>query len=218
MACVQMNGCLTIKEPMPFAFGEVSVVDFGLPVAKVVEVRPPKKSVRFREDEPRIQLFSEDRKDKILPKKTQFSGADDFPEWNCRNGAYLEGEDVARLYKNTLENKRSPVDDPTWKESVTITPISDIHSAQKENYMSLKDPIGYVTTKLFLGEYGVSDFPLSTVFECLENVQHILEQLEEKNSFIVISYMDSFSVCNFPGKDHRKALLSKMKEIMSKIK
>lgn len=218
MACVQMNDCLHMNEPIPFAFGEIATMDPNLPIAEVVKVEPPKKSVRFCDEEPRVHLFSEDRKEKIVPKKSQFSGKDDFPEWSCKNGAYLEGEDVAGLYKNTLENKRSPVDDPLLKESVPITPIKDIHAAQKVNYMSLKDPMSYVTTKLLLGECSVKDFPVSTVLECLENVQHILEQLEEPGSFIVISYIDSFSVCNYPGKNHRNALTKRMKELMNQIK
>jgi len=199
------------EDELPFAFGKYEDSS-DLPEAVLVDVKPVKKSVRFRED-PTVHTFMENRADKVVPKKSMGFEPGDISVFKSKMGpnSYHSNDEKILLLESKIYNMQlgEPFDKPLANYIVK--------RLRKENYFLLSDPIGFVTTELLLGSSKISEFPTEVVEECVENIKHILKEVEELNSSYVVDYIQTLSISHLPNKDQRPIVKKKLKEIETAI-
>ena len=205
----------------PFVFGEFAEGDFAeLPVAEIIALYvKPKKSVRFNFAAKSVRTFNEDRLTKVLPKESLPSHKDDVHELSCTSGKYLDDpiEQYAIIKNNAYNSLSDKVIDHDQRKMYHIAPRHEVRKLRAENMHLLKDPIGYMTTGLLLGDISVETYSIKNVLDCISNIEEILSILKENNSFLVINYIQSFSVCNRPGKNQYPTIARKLEELKFQV-
>ena len=201
---------------LPCVFGKyadiANIDDYFLPEAILVEnLKAPKKrvkSVRFN-DEPSVQTVEENRSDKAVPKVPISVGPGDIPLFKCKRGhMYDEVAVKIALIENKIFNRNlgEGFSQPMRN--------SQVKRLRKENFFLLSDPIGFVTTELLLGTTkSIGEFPVEVVRDCVANIKHILENVEESGSSYVVNYIQSLSITHRPGKDQRPVVRKKLAQL-----
>jgi len=169
-------------------------------LSKMCEEVPVKKSVSFSSDV-KVTSFTEPRKNNICPKYNLPHTEEDVMEKLCKDGMYLDDlEDV--------------VNDNKIKKQTSIMKNSDVRKMRKENFMNQQDVISYVTTSILLDGNGIiKDIPMDLLLDCIANMMEIYEHLEAEDSCYTLSYKESVTISNRPGKRQRPIIKRKVLEL-----
>ena len=80
--------------------------------------------------------------------------------------------------------------------------------------MDLPDVISYLTTSILLDGNGIiKDIPMDLLLDCIINMMEIYEHLEVEESCYTLSYRESVSISNRPGKRQRPIIKKKIIEL-----
>lgn len=178
------------------------------------EVKKPKKSVRFS-DKVKEQTFDEPRENNVCPKYALENTEDDVNEFFCRDGIYLDDmEGQLKLIENGEFNCGDKVNDMELRRETHILEKKKVQSERKKNYMLHADPISYLTTTILLdGNSIISTIPVELLLDCILNMMEIYEYLETEGSSCTISYKESVSISNRPGKRQRNIVKKKIEQL-----
>lgn len=212
-----------IAYPTPVEFAEVGTPDTVVDSEVTCELLYPPmpvgtvKKVRFNEDE-NVKTFEANRLDNVCPKENLPFEQGDLALRNFRQSELYEDEMLLQLELNKLANT---FPDKSVCETLRQTEIlseSEVKNMRAKNYTHLNDPIGFVTSELLLGNNSViTKYPEDVVMDCIINIMEIIGLISEMNTFCVIYYKGSISVCNRPGKNQKITLERELGRIMDSV-
>ena len=173
-----------------------------------------KKSVSFSSDV-KVTNYTEPRKNNISPKYNLPYSEEDVMEQLCKDGMYLDDlEDQLEIVKNGLFNDGDVVNNNQLKKRTSIMKNSEVRRQRKENFMSQRDIISYLTTSILLDGNGIiKDISMDLLLDCIANMMEIYEHLETEESCYTLSYRESVTISNRPGKRQRPIIKRKIIEL-----
>ena len=183
-------------------------------ISKMCEEVPVKKSVSFSSDV-KVASYTESRKNNICPKYNLPYTEEDVMEQLCKNGMYLDDlEDQLEIVENGVFNDGDLVNDTKIKNQTPILKNYEVRKKRKENFMNQRDVISYVTTSILLDGNGIiKDIPMDLLLDCIANMMEIYEHLETEDSCYTLSYRESVTISNRPGKRQRPIIKRKVIEL-----
>tara|TARA_B100000989_G_scaffold58392_1_gene39685 strand:+ start:1236 stop:1883 length:648 start_codon:yes stop_codon:yes gene_type:complete len=183
-------------------------------LSKMCEEVPAKKSVSFS-PEVKVTSYNEPRKNNICPKYNLPYTEEDVMEQLCKDGMYLDDlEDQLELVENGVFNDGDVVNDTKLKNQTTILKKSEVQKLRKENFMDQQDVISYLTTSILLDGNGIiKDISMDLLLDCIINMMEIYEHLETEESCYTLSYKESVTITNRPGKRQRPIIKRKVIEL-----
>ena len=183
-------------------------------LTKMCEEVPVKKSVSFSSDV-KVTSYTEPRNNNICPKYNLPYTKEDVMEQLCKDGMYLDDlEDQLEIVENGLFNDGDVVNDTTLKTETSIIKNSVVRKLRKENFMNQRDVVSYVTTSILLDGNGIiKDIPMDLLLDCIANMMEIYEHLETEESCCTLSYRESVTISNRPGKRQRPIIKRKIIEL-----
>ena len=148
----------------PFIFGEFAedYID-ELPVAEFITLSAkPQKAVRFNDEAISVRTFDEDRLIKVLPKEPLPSHEDAIFELEYEIANYLDcpSEKYTIIKNNTYNSLSDKVIDHDQRKMSHVASRHEVRKLRAENMHLLKDPIGYMTTGLLLGDISVETYSI----------------------------------------------------------
>tara|TARA_A100001015_G_scaffold342_1_gene474 strand:- start:1726 stop:2373 length:648 start_codon:yes stop_codon:yes gene_type:complete len=178
-----------------------------------VEV-PVKKSVSFS-SEVKVTSYTEPRKNNMCPKYDLPHTEEDVMEKLCKDGMYLDDlEDQLEIIENGVFNDGNVVNDTETKKRTSIMKNYEVRRKRKENFMNQRDVISYLTTSILLDGNGIiKDIPMDLLLDCIANMMEIYEHLEAEDSCYTLSYRESVTISNRPGKRQRPIIKRKVLEL-----
>ena len=181
----------------------------------------PVKKVRFSDDV-NEQIFDADRNDNICPKKIISVTRSDVPVQVELGFYFWDKDSFPKYFRNTKFNERdNSINIPwsTWDEEWK-SPMnkSERNTMERGNYLSLDDPVKYVTIRLLTGNIKeeLPCYPNEFLTQCLIYIYHLVNELE-KTPIICLSYRESFKLSNLPGNDQRPIIRKKISSIVDHI-
>jgi hypothetical protein len=201
---------LEFSKDMPLAVECREIPD----LSKMCEEVPVKKSVSFCPDI-KITSYTEPRKNNMCPRYNLPHTKEDVMEQFCKNGMYLDDlEDQLEIVENGVFNNSNVVNDTELKKQTPILKNYEVRKKVKENFMNQKDVISYVTTSILLDGNGIiKDIPQDLLLDCMANMMEIYEHLETEESCYTLSYRESVTISNRPGKRQRHIIEKKILEL-----
>ena len=183
-------------------------------LSKMCKEVPVKKSVSFSPDV-KVSSFTEPRKNNICPKYNLPCSEEDVMEKLCKDGMYLDDlEDQLKIIENGVFNDGDAVNDKEIKKQTSIMKNSEVKKMRKENFMNRPDVIPYLTTSILLDGNGIiKDIPMDLLLDCIANMMEIYEHLEAEDSCCTLSYRESVTISNRPGKRQRPIIKRKVLEL-----
>tara|TARA_B100000902_G_C27136045_1_gene826098 strand:- start:294 stop:941 length:648 start_codon:yes stop_codon:yes gene_type:complete len=196
--------------------------DISLPVecreipdlSKMCEEVPVKKSVSFSPNI-KVNSYTEPRKNNMCPKYNLPHTKEDVMEQLCKDGMYLDDlEDQLEIVENGVFNDGDIVNDNELKRKTPILKNYEVRKFRKENFMNQPDVISYLTTSILLDGNGIiKDIPMDLFLDCIANMMEIYEHLETEDSCYTLSYRESVTISNRPGKRQRPIIKKKIIEL-----
>ena len=140
---------------------------------------------------------------------------EDVMEKLCKDGMYLDDlEDQLEIIENGVFNDGDVVNDTELKKQTSIMKNSEVRKMRKENFMNQRDVISYLTTSILLDGNGIiKDIPMDLLLDCIANMMEIYEHLEAEDSCCTLSYRESVTISNRPGKRQRPIIKRKVIEL-----
>jgi len=183
-------------------------------LSKMCEEVPVKKSVSFSPNV-KVTSYTEPRKNNMSPKYNLPYTNEDVMEQFCKNGMYLDNlEDQLEIVENGVFNDGDVVNDTATRNKTPILKNYEVRKKVKENFMNQKDVISYVTTSILLDGNGIiKDIPMDLFLDCIANMMEIYEHLETEESCYTLSYRESVTISNRPGKRQRHIIEKKILEL-----
>ena len=183
-------------------------------LSKMCEEVPVKKSVSFSPDI-KVTSYTEPRKNNMCPKYNLPYTEEDIMEQLCKDGMYLDDlEDQLEIVENGVFNDGDLVNDTELKNQTPILKNYEVRKKVKENFMNQRDVISYVTTSILLDGNGIiKDIPMDLLLDCIANMMEIYEHLETEDSCYTLSYRESVTISNRPGKRQRPIIKKKILEL-----
>ena len=183
-------------------------------MSKMCEEVVKKKSVSFSPNV-KITSYTEPRKNNRCPKYNLPHTEQDVMEQLCRSGMYLDDiEDQLELVDNGIFNDSDVVNDTELKNQTPIIRNSEVRKQRKINFMNQKDVISYLTTSILLDGNGIiKDISMDMLLDCIANMMEIYEHLETEESCYTLSYRESVTISNRPGKRQRPIIKKKINEL-----
>ena len=183
-------------------------------LSKMCKEVPIKKSVSFS-SEIKVNNYTEPRKNNICPKYNLPYTKEDVMEHLCKSGMYLDDlEDQLEIVENGLFNNGDVVNDHEIKNQTPILKNYEVRKKRKENFMNQRDVVSYVTTSILLDGNGIiKDIPMDLLLDCIANMMEIYEHLETEDSCYTLSYRESVTISNRPGKRQRPIIKRKVIEL-----
>ena len=183
-------------------------------MSKMCEEVVKKKSVCFSSDV-NVTSYTESRKNNICPKYNLPYTNEDVMEQLCKSGMYLDDlEDQLEIVKNGVFNDGDVVNDTELKNQTPILKNFEVRKKRKENFMNQRDIISYVTASILLDGNGIiKDIPMDLLLDCIANMMEIYEHLETEESCYTLSYRESVTISNRPGKRQRPIIKKKIIEL-----
>lgn len=185
-----------------------------LDMSKICKEVPIKKSVSFSPDV-KVTSYTEPRKNNICPKYNLPYTKGDVMVNLCKNGMYLDDlEDQLEIVENGLFNNGEMVNDTELKRKTPILKNSEVRKLRKENFMNQSDVISYVTTSIMLDGNGIiKNISMDLLLDCIANMMEIYEHLDTEESCYTLSYRESVTISNRPGKRQRPIIKEKIIEL-----
>ena len=133
----------------------------------------------------------------------------------CKDGMYLDDlEDQLEIVENGVFNDGDIVNDNELKRKTPILKNYEVRKFRKENFMNQPDVISYLTTSILLDGNGIiKDIPMDLFLDCIANMMEIYEHLETEDSCYTLSYRESVTISNRPGKRQRPIIKKKIIEL-----
>ena len=183
-------------------------------MSKMCEEVPIKKSVSFSPDV-KITSYTEPRKNNTCPKYDLPHTKDDVMKQLCKSGMYLDDlEDQLEIVENGVFNDGDLVNDTELKNQTPILSNYEVRKLRKENFMKQRDVISYLTTSILLDGNGIiKDISMDLLLDCIANMMEIYEHLETEESCYTLSYRESVTISNRPGKRQRPIIKRKIIEL-----
>lgn len=202
---------LETTKDMPLVVECREIPDLSKMCERVVE---KKKSVSFSPNV-KVTSYTEPRKNNMCPKYNLPHTEDDVMEHLCKNGMYLDDlEDQLEIVENSVFNGGNVVNDTQLKDQTPIIKNSEVRTKRKENFMDHRDVISYLTTSILLdGNEIIKDIPVDLLLDCIINMMEIYEHLEVEESCYTLSYRESVTISNRPGKRQRPIIKRKIVEL-----
>ena len=201
------SSCSRIAVALPFSFMHPDDVE-TLP-------SEPKKSVRFSDDVVEKQ-FVANRADNVCPKEKLPHAPGEVFAFQCRMGAYLDKEtsNPAEVISNSKFNSSSAVNNLKQKSDASVMPRRQVSEHKTKNYMNTTNPVDHVSTSILLDGNGIiSLISQEFLFDCIMNMMQMYEHLEEEGSSYTLSYKESVTISNKPGKRQRHIVKNKIEEL-----
>ena len=182
-------------------------------LSKMCEEVVKKKSVSFSENV-NVETFTEPRKNNVCPKYNLPYTEEDVMVQLCKNGMYLEDlDDQLKLVKNGLFNDSNKVNNKELKKQTPIIRNLQVRSLRKAYFMNQKD-VSYLTTTILLeGNNIIKNISTELLLDCILNMMEIYEHLETEESCCTLSYKESVTISNRPGKRQRGIIKKKVTEL-----
>jgi len=183
-------------------------------LSKMCEEVPVKKSVSFSPDV-KVTSYTEPRKNNMCPKYNLPYTEEDVMEQFCKDGMYLDDlEDQLEIVENGVFNNSDVVNDTELKNQTPILKNFEVRKKVKENFMNQRDVVSYVTTSILLDGNGIiKDIPMDLLLDCIANMMEIYEHLETEETCYTLSYRESVTISNRPGKRQRPIIKKKIIEL-----
>jgi len=183
-------------------------------LSKMCKEVPTKKSVSFS-SEVNVVSYTEPRKNNMSPKYNLPYTEEDVMEQLCKSGMYLDDiEDQLELVENGVFNDGDVVNDNELKKQTPILKNYEVRKLRKENFMNQSDVVSYLTTIILLDGNGIiNDIPMDLLLDCIANMMEIYEHLETEDSCYTLSYRESVTISNRPGKRQRPIIKRKVIEL-----
>ncbi len=183
-------------------------------LSKMCEEVVEKKSVSFS---PNVEVTSymEPRKNNMCPKYNLPHINEDVMEHLCKDGMYLDDlDDQLDIVENGLFNSSDVVNDTELKNQTPILKNYEVRKLRKENFMNQPDVISYLTTSILLDGNGIiKNISMDLFLDCIANMMEIYEHLETEESCYTLSYKESVTISNRPGKRQRPIIKKKIIEL-----
>ena len=183
-------------------------------LSKMCEEVVEKKSVSFSPNV-KVSSYTEPRKNNECPKYNLPHSKEDVQETMCQSGMYLDDlEEQLELIDNGVFNDSDVVNDTELKNQTPIIKNSEVRKKRKVNFMNQRDVISYLTTSILLDGNGIiKDISMDLLLDCIANMMEIYEHLEAEESCYTLSYRESVTISNRPGKRQRPIIKKKINEL-----
>jgi hypothetical protein len=213
-----MDDAIEAMRHLPITAIPIMPLCYEHPFEFAEPVAPVKKSVRFV-DEVKEEVLTSDRSENKNPKEYSPYDPDDFPEWMCKNGGYIEGTgERMELVGNIHFNSGPKVNDKSLLNTTRISNACEKNASIYKNYMEAPNPVKYVSSHILTGGIGiVQHLPQEFLIDCITYMMGIYEDLEPMGTTIVVDYQGGVTISNKPGKKQRSFIKKKIEYLTNQL-
>jgi hypothetical protein len=213
-----MEEAIEAMRHLPITAIPIMPLCYELPFEFTEPVAPAKKSVRFS-GEVKEEVLISDRSENKNPKEYSPYDPEDFPEWKCKNGGYIDDAgERTELVENIHFNTGPKVNDRQLLNTTQISNAWDKNAFIYKNYMDAPNPVKYVSSHILTGGNGiVRHLPQEFLIDCITYMMEIYEDLEPEGTTIVVDYQGGVTISNKPGKKQRGFIKKKIEYLTNQL-